>query len=114
MKEGDLNTGLFHRMANGRKKRNTINKIIDEVGIVHRKEDMVKKVFVDYFLGLFTTKSELNMTQALEAVEHRVTDEMSKTLSQPFTAEEVATVLSHPCQCSSWHQMNASYKSTGS
>lgn len=62
MKDGDLNTTFFHRTESGRKKRNNIAKIADNMGNVHRKEEMVKKVFVDYFSGLFTRKSGLIFT----------------------------------------------------
>lgn len=53
----------------------------------------IQKVFVDYFSGIFTTKSNLEMEKTLGAVERRMIDEMLSTLSQPFTEEDVTKAL---------------------
>lgn len=64
------------------------------------KEKDIQKVFMDYFSGLFTTKSNLDMEEALGVVEHRFTDEMRERLSLPFSKEEVTEALfqMHPCK----------------
>lgn len=56
MGEGDANTIFFHKIANGRKKLNTIIVVRNGVGVWCKKEEEIQKAFLDYYTGLFTTK----------------------------------------------------------
>ncbi|KAL8493015.1 hypothetical protein ACS0TY_024285 [Phlomoides rotata] len=98
MREGDDNTKFFHKIASGRQKRNFVMGIRDENGILRSERGEMEKVFVDYFSGLFTTNGQLDMEEALGAVERKITNDMHALLSQPFTKEEVTAALSqmHP------------------
>lgn len=46
--------------------------------VLYGDEEDIQKVFVEYFSGLFTAKSDLDMDDALEAVESRVSEEMKR------------------------------------
>lgn len=102
MREGDMNTKFFHKIASGRRRRNQIDVIVDEFGVTWKEEEDIQRVFVDYFLGLFTAESNLDMGEALGAVENKINGEMLTTLSQPFTEKEVTKALFqiHPCKAS--------------
>ena len=53
LKEGDKNTGFFHKMANSHKRRNTINRIlIGGVGLIGERE--VRTGIVNAFKGLLS------------------------------------------------------------
>lgn len=72
-------------------------------------------MFVDYFSGIFTTKSNLEMEKTLGAVERRMIDEMLSTLSQPFTEEDVTKALfqMHPCKVPGLDGMSTIKKNWG-
>lgn len=66
MREGDRNSKFFHRVANRRRKINTIKFVVDEFKVVHMEEEEdIQKVFVGYFSKLFTTKGNLEMEEVL-------------------------------------------------
>lgn len=111
MREGDRNTKFFHRVANGRKRRNQIEAIEDEYGVIQEEEEDIQKVFVNYFSGLFTAKSYLEMEEALEEVDNRVSEEMLRTLSYPFTEAEVTKALfqMHPSKAPGPDGMTANF-----
>lgn len=109
MREGDSNTKNFHRIASGRKKRNTIVAIRDSGGVIRKKEEEIQKTFVDYYTGLFTSRGNLNMREVVDVVEHRVTERMHETLTLAFTEDEVAKALfqMHPTKAPGQDGMSA-------
>lgn len=93
MKEGDRNTSFFHRTTSGRKKRNRMDEITDDWEVKWTEEDDIERVFRDYFSELFTSRGNLDMDEAMEVVEHKITNSMEVDLSQLFKREEVTTTL---------------------
>jgi hypothetical protein len=63
----------------------------------------VQLAFVKYFVGLFTTENVGNRVLCLQPITSQVTEDMNRTLLQPFTAEGVHSAL---------HQM-ATLKASG-
>lgn len=53
---------------------------------------------MDYFSGLFIAKPTLIMSEAIEAVQCKITPEMNEALFLPFTEEGVTKALAqiHP------------------
>ncbi|KAL8465806.1 hypothetical protein ACS0TY_035059 [Phlomoides rotata] len=80
MRDGDKNTKYFHKTASGRRRRNKIECITDCHGMVWDDEEEIARVFTDHFKVLFTTGGLLNMSEAVDAVEHKITSEMETTL----------------------------------
>lgn len=59
---GDRNTKFFHSKASKRRKKNTINRILDENGVWCETEDNIAEVTVNYFERLYTMSQASNMT----------------------------------------------------
>lgn len=77
LQEGDRNSAYFHKVANGRNRRNQISKITDSAGVLHNKVEEVELVFRQFFEELFTSQGENDMDEVLSAIETSVTPEMS-------------------------------------
>ena len=52
---GDRNTKYFHSKASDRRRKNTINCILDEEGIWHDSLDSIAEVAVSYFKNLYSS-----------------------------------------------------------
>lgn len=98
LKEGDRNTSYFHRTANGRHKRKLIDHLHLEDGSTATDEKDIEREFRRYFVDLFKHREDIEMEEALDAVEPVVTPEINEMLSAPFMAEEIKKALSqmHP------------------
>lgn len=57
MREGDMNSKFFHRVAPGRKKWNFIEEVVDGAGVVHMDEWEIQEGFCRHFSELFMAKS---------------------------------------------------------
>ena len=91
LRGGDRNTKFFHNKASHRRNTNRIIGLENEMGVwVTKKEDIVA-VLNGYFADIFATihPDEASLEAVLEGVERRVTPAMSKSLDDPFSAEDV-------------------------
>ena len=91
LKEGDRNTGFFHKMANSHKRRNTIERIWIGGEWLEEKGE-VRTGIVNAFKGLL---SDLGVWRAsLEGLDFsRLDDLAASKLEEPFTEEEVLAAL---------------------
>ncbi|KAK6151086.1 hypothetical protein DH2020_016018 [Rehmannia glutinosa] len=98
IKDGDRNTTFFHKVANGRKARNSIDKIKTPEGVWVDTEPEIAQLFLDYYKNIFRAEENLEMNRVLEAVDYKMTMNITETLMQPFVVEEIVTALSqmHP------------------
>ncbi|XP_057791239.1 uncharacterized protein LOC131008372 [Salvia miltiorrhiza] len=98
LEEGDRNTGYFHKVAEGRKKRNHIKEIQKLDGTITRKSSEMEDIFRTHFQTLFTAGAIHNPAAVLSSIEPVVTEEMNKELTAPYTQEEIAQTLKqmHP------------------
>ena len=55
--KGDSNTGYFHGVANGRKRKCLIKSLMDGDRVIEDKEEL-KKYITDFYKGLFGSESE--------------------------------------------------------
>ena len=95
---GDRNTKYFHTRAFDRRRRNTINSIIDENGIWHDSIDGIAEVAMSYFRNLYSTSYPTHILEVLDTIPNKVTKDMNQRLIQEFTREEVEAALNqmHP------------------
>ena len=95
---GDRNTKYFHTRALERRKRNTINNIMDENGNWSYSINGIAKVAVSYFKNLYITSYPTSIPEVLDTIPTKVTANMYRFLIQEFTREEVEAALKqmHP------------------
>ena len=81
---GDRNTRYYHACANARKKSNQILRIADAEGREWESEEEVQNAFLNYFSGLFKSGSAGDMSQCLQPIDCRVTEDMNMDLLKKF------------------------------
>ncbi|CAM8920109.1 unnamed protein product [Rhodiola kirilowii] len=96
LKEGDRNTAFFHARASHRRKINKLSGLENEQGELISEEKDMLKIVEGYFRRVFTSSNnedKIDWQMALEAIPRRVTEEMNRRLSEPFTLDEVRRSL---------------------
>ena len=87
LKEGDRNTGFFHRMANSHRRRNFMGKIKIE-GRWVEEESEIRKSIVDAFQSLFTDPGGWRPNFPSVTLSE-IEPENATKVEEPFTEEEV-------------------------
>ena len=106
---GDRNTKYFHTRALERRKRNTINSIMDENGNWYDSIDGIAEVAVSYLKNLYTTSYLTCILEVLDTIPTKFTANMNQLLIQEFIREEVEAALKqmHPTKASGPDSMSA-------
>jgi mannosylglycoprotein endo-beta-mannosidase len=92
--KGDTNTEFFHRIANGRKRNNTILFLENEDGIIKGGEDLLKYA-TEYYKNLFGPENSKSIPLDPDCwgEEEKLTSVESEKLCRPFTEEEIKYAL---------------------
>ena len=77
---GERNTRYFHTKALGRKKKNTISRLLDEKGSWRESALEVANMDVSYFEKLYMTSHPHQIMEVVEAIDPKVTVEMNQSL----------------------------------
>lgn len=77
---GDCNTRHFDGATKARKKRNSIEKICDGNGIMHRHDEAIAEIAQLYFQELFTTSSPTPLNNIFKHLQTKMTEEMNAML----------------------------------
>jgi hypothetical protein len=92
--EGDNNTAYFHRIANGRKRKNTMYSLKKDDINIQGTSDLLDHA-TEYYKALFGPGEGNNM--ALDAniwsVGEKLNDEDNEVLNEPFSETEVKIAL---------------------
>ncbi|KAK6131598.1 hypothetical protein DH2020_034612 [Rehmannia glutinosa] len=98
LRDGDKNTAFFHRVASGRKLRNSIDRIQDIDGYWKEEHNDIAGVFQRFYANLFNSTADLNPNGVLDAVNSGIPDELKTEIGAPFTEAEIVAALSqmHP------------------
>jgi hypothetical protein len=86
--KGDRSTRFFHQYASERRRRNRINKLVKEDGVVV-EEGAIKNLISNFYKSLFTATAGSRMEDLMMQIPPKVSEEMNNSLLRPFTAEEV-------------------------
>lgn len=81
---GDRHSRFFHSKANGRKKENFVARLLDDWRHWVTSPVLVEKMFVEYYIGLFSSKGTSNLETVMKCLSPRVTLEINELLMQPF------------------------------
>ncbi|KAL0407261.1 UNVERIFIED_CONTAM: putative mitochondrial protein [Sesamum latifolium] len=95
LREGDRNTGFFHRKASQRFKTNLVRKIKDAHGRWVESEAEIQRCIVDHFRAVYASSRPLqeNIAKGMECLNSVVDADMEEELLQPYTAIEVSKAL---------------------
>ena len=93
LKEGDQNTEFFHNRASHSYKRNRIEKLKNEAGVVCTNEEEISDILIDYYHQLFTTASPTHMEEVLRVVPSIITEEQNAMLAAEFVRAEIDEAL---------------------
>ena len=91
LKEGDRNTGIFHKMANAHRRRNNVDQIRIN-GIWHSEENGINEAIVNAFRTLLSNPRDWR--PPLSGLQCETLENMDAcVLEVQFTEEEVYDVL---------------------
>lgn len=93
MKDGDANTKFFHQSALDRKRVNTITGLFDEEGRWCQTDQLLERVVVQYFEGLFKSSKPRNFDQMMESIQCVISDEINASLTREIEGEEIYSAL---------------------
>lgn len=100
LQERDKNTRFFHLKASNRKKKNTIEGLLNENSKWITEAEEVESLFCEHFAKLFTSThpSYGQLENALRDMPKKVTEDMNEQLNQPFSEDEIVAALNqmHP------------------
>uniref|UniRef100_A0A803PIA6 Reverse transcriptase n=1 Tax=Cannabis sativa TaxID=3483 RepID=A0A803PIA6_CANSA len=92
---GDQNTKLFHAHATSRKSKSVIKSLVNSQGItVTSKADMTNAI-CSYYDSLFASEGvdPHSLQEILSVVPTTITHDMNKSLTEPFTSNDVYDAL---------------------
>jgi hypothetical protein len=91
---GDQNSAYFHRVANGRRRRNMIHFLKDGEVVIEGTGNLLKHA-IDYYKTLFgpAPGNSFRLDSNLWSLDETLTLEDNCTLTKPFTLEEIEVSL---------------------
>ncbi|GKA46438.1 RNA-directed DNA polymerase, eukaryota, reverse transcriptase zinc-binding domain protein [Tanacetum coccineum] len=91
LKEGDRNTGFFHKVIRGRKHKGGIMTVCDENGTMYEKENVAGK-FLDHFKNFLGTKDTiLNFPTDSVIFTNKLSKEQPERMVRPVMEDEIKT-----------------------
>jgi len=89
----DRNTKFFHAKASDRQSKNHIDGIFYGNGVWHEEEAEIARIFVEYYMGLFSSSLPVDFDEILHAIGPKVSREMNADLACEFHEGEVCKAL---------------------
>lgn len=93
LKEGDKNTGYFHAIITGRRKRNRISVLQKRSGEWCEGEEETCKEILDYFTQIFSSDKPGDFAEILQGIPQTVTAAMNRKLIRPVTDQEISQAV---------------------
>ena len=89
LREGDRNTTYFHNVVKGRKIRNNILMLMNDLGVEHFSEGAKGQIAIDFFKDLFMSSNPVDLESLFEGFQSRVTEDMNAELIKEVSDEEI-------------------------
>jgi hypothetical protein len=92
--KGDNNTNFFHKVANGRKRKQTIYTLQKKGVLISGTENLLIHA-TDYYKALFGPRegNAFDLSSSLWSEDENVTERENESLVSPFNEEEIKTTL---------------------
>lgn len=92
--QGDNNTSYFHKIANGRKRKNNVISLDNEGAQIEGDENLLKHA-TEYYTNLFGPEKEHNIhiDQSIWDEIEKLSDVENDGLCKPFSKDEIKTAL---------------------
>ena len=92
--KGDNNTSYFHKIANGRKLKNTVLSLENDGEIIEGDENLLNHA-TEYYTNLFGPEMghNIHIDQSLWNELEQVSDLDNELLCKPFTEQEIKDAL---------------------
>jgi len=92
--KGDNNTSYFHKIANGRRRKNTVVSLEKDGEIIQGDENLLNHA-TDYYTNLFGPEEDHNIhiDQSLWDEVDKVLDEDNEKLCKPFSEQKIKDAL---------------------
>ena len=93
--EGDSCTAFFHAIANGRRRKCMIPRLVSENGDISDQQELVEHVY-RFYQGLMGAQGEdraFSLHHDIWSADKRISEEENKDLERSFTMEELDSVL---------------------
>jgi hypothetical protein len=92
--KGDNNTDFFHKVANGRKRKQTIYTLQKKGVLISGTENLLIHA-TDYYKALFSPRegNAFDLSSSLWSEDENVTERENESLVSPFNEEEIKTTL---------------------
>jgi hypothetical protein len=92
--EGDLNTSYFHRVANGRKRKNTMFSLKENDILIEGTDNLISHTTA-YYKNLFgpAPGNILDFDASMWKPHEKLSEEENSILTRPFSMEEVKFAL---------------------
>ena len=92
VKDGDCNSKLFHKVANGRRNRNFIKFLENERGLVLDNSESITDEILLYFKKLYS--SPPRESWRVEGIDWSpISEESASRLDSPFSEEEIFNAI---------------------
>ncbi|KAL9679475.1 hypothetical protein QQ045_017337 [Rhodiola kirilowii] len=96
MNHGDKNTKFFHARASQRRKRNMIDKLQDNQGIIHEEQSKILGIVTSYFNNMFQSSisgSNRGIDAQIGCIGQVVSEEMNSWLLRYISEEEIRAAI---------------------
>lgn len=89
LQAGDQNTKFFHNRASHRYRRNQIEELKNDAGVVCSHEEEISNILITYYQNLFNSASLSNLDEVLVTVPTVIIDDQNALLTIEFVKAEV-------------------------
>jgi hypothetical protein len=93
LKEGDRNTIFFHRKAVWRARKNRINSLKDQDGVVQDTPSEMECMATSYFQSVYTRDPSIQPTPVVNLFREVISDDINAELCKPFSIEEISDAM---------------------
>lgn len=93
IREGDINTKIFHALTKKRRARNKITQLLDANGNVVEDEERLVAITTSYFRQIFESSNPENIEEALSEVSTTITGSINDDFTGSVTKWKVKLAL---------------------